>query len=219
MKSQSHLLFNNQLIERYKDMIDSFGGPIGMAENFNWSASTIYRWLSGKIMGLTHAICVVVKNPKFKLEDLLGYSLDCDPIYLEVIAYFGGQSATADNLGLAQATVRAWLFDGTKISLKKAEYLELITQGRFHPSDFKHLEEQVNSDLKVEDRAFPPEFLAMNQLLRREFMIRTLLTVGTQAFIEFSKLSVDAIKQKTLGQSDITDQEIETIFQALKVAI
>lgn len=148
MKSQSHLLFNEQLIEKYKNMIDSFGGPVGMAEKFDWSVSTIYRWLSGKVMGLTHAICVVVQNPKFKLEDLLGYSLDCDPIYLKVIAYFGGQSATAAGLGLAQATVRAWLVDGTNISLEKAELLEFITQGRFHPSDFKYLNQQAGRILK-----------------------------------------------------------------------
>lgn len=148
MKSQSHLLFNKQLIEKYKNMIDSFGGPTGMAEKFDWSVSTIYRWLSGKVMGLTHAICIVVKNPKFKLEDLLGYSLDCDPIYLKVIAHFGGQSATASSLGLAQATVRAWLVDGTNISLEKAELLEVMTQGAFHPSDFEYLNQQAGRILK-----------------------------------------------------------------------
>lgn len=148
MKSQSHMSFNEQLIEKYKDVIDSFGGPVGMAKKFDWSVSTIYRWLSGKMMGLTHAICVIVKNPNFNLEDLLGYSLDCDPVYLKVIAYFGGQSATAAHLGLAQATVRAWLVDQTNISLEKAEFLEVITQGYFHPSDFKHLTQQAGRILK-----------------------------------------------------------------------
>jgi hypothetical protein len=148
MKSQSQMLLNEQIIEKYKNVIDSFGGPTGMAEKFDWSVSTIYRWVSGKIMGLTYAICIVVENPEFKLEDLLGYTLDCDPIYLKVIAYFGGQSATATALGLAQATVRTWLTDGNNISLKKAELLEAITMGRFHPSDFKYLSEQAGRTLK-----------------------------------------------------------------------
>lgn len=57
----------------------------------------------------------------------------------------------------------------------------------------------------------------MDQLLRREFLLKVLLTVGTHSFMELSKLSADAIEQKTLGQSDITDQEIETLYQALTV--
>lgn len=57
----------------------------------------------------------------------------------------------------------------------------------------------------------------MDQLLRREFLLKVLLTVSTQSFMNFSKLSVDVIEQKTLGQSDITDQEIEILYQALTV--
>lgn len=148
MKSQSHMPLNEQLIETYKNVIDSFGGPVGMAERFDWSVSTIYRWLSGKVMGLTHAICVVVNNPHFSLHDLLGYKLECDPIYLKVIAHFGGQSATAAALDLAQATVRSWLVSGTNISLEKAEQLEKITQAYFHPSDFRHLREQAGRIFK-----------------------------------------------------------------------
>jgi hypothetical protein len=148
MKSQNQMLLNEQNIEKYKNMIDSFGGPTGMAEKFNWSVSTIYRWLSGNLMGLTHAICIVVENPDFELKDLLGYALDCDPVYLKVIAHFGGQSATAAALNLAQATVRGWLVDGTNISLQKAELLEFITGGKFHPSDFKYLNEQAGRILK-----------------------------------------------------------------------
>lgn len=139
---------NNQFIETYKDVIDSFGGPTGMAEKFDWSVSTIYRWLSGKVIGLTHAICIVVSNPNYKLLDLVGYELDCDQVYLKVIAFFGGQSATAKALNLAQATVRGWLVDGTNISLAKAELLEEITKGHFHPSDFQHLRDQAERIIK-----------------------------------------------------------------------
>ncbi len=143
MKSQSPMLKNEQFIETYKNVIDSFGGPNGMAEKFDWSISTIYRWLAGKVIGLTHAICIVSNSQKFSLADLVGYELDCDPTYLKMIAHYGGQSATADALGLAQPTVRAWLVGGTNISLEKAELLERITNGKFHPSDFSHLCDQA----------------------------------------------------------------------------
>lgn len=57
----------------------------------------------------------------------------------------------------------------------------------------------------------------MDQLLRREFLLQVLFTVGIPSFVQFSKLSVDEIEQKTLGQSSITDQDIETLYQALTV--
>jgi hypothetical protein len=57
----------------------------------------------------------------------------------------------------------------------------------------------------------------MDQLLRREFLLKVLFTIGTSALIELSELSLDAITQKSLGQSDITDLEIELIYHALTV--
>jgi hypothetical protein len=56
----------------------------------------------------------------------------------------------------------------------------------------------------------------MDQLLRREFLLKVLFTIGAQALIDLSGLSRDVVTQKTLGQSEITDLEIETIYQALK---
>ncbi|HAD68299.1 MAG TPA: hypothetical protein DCF90_00415 [Acinetobacter radioresistens] len=63
----------------------------------------------------------------------------CDPIYLKIIAYFGSQSNTAQALEISQPSVNGWLFKKSEISLEKAERLEEVTRGHFHPSDFPHL--------------------------------------------------------------------------------
>lgn len=138
MKSQN-ITMNAEFTEKYKDVVDSFGGPQRMAEKFNWSISTVYKWLSGKTMGLTYAIIINQKLPKFSLGQLIGYELKCDQVYLDVICHFGGQLQTAKALDIAQPAVRAWLFGESHISLKTAEKLEEVSKGAFHPSDFKHL--------------------------------------------------------------------------------
>ncbi|RLL19042.1 hypothetical protein D9K81_14860 [Acinetobacter chengduensis] len=77
--------------------------------------------------------------PEFSLKSLIGYELECERIYIEVLAHFGNQNLTAKALGVSQFTVHTWLKSGGRISLSKAEKLEQITGGRFHPSDFSHL--------------------------------------------------------------------------------
>lgn len=57
----------------------------------------------------------------------------------------------------------------------------------------------------------------MTQLLRREFLLMVLFTIGTKALVKFSDLSLEAINQKTLGRLDITDLDIEEIYQALTI--
>ncbi len=129
----------NIQIDTYKDVVDTFGGPQRMAEQFNWSISTVYKWLSGKTMGLSYALLIVRKNPSFNLKSLIGYELPCEQIYLDVFGYFGSQTETAKALGIAQVTVRAWIMGTSQISLEKALVLEEVTKGAFHPTDFKHL--------------------------------------------------------------------------------
>ena len=138
MKSQDITIID-QFTETYKDVIDTFGGPQRMAEQFNWSISTVYKWLAGKTMGLTYAILITAKNPNFSLKSLIGYELKCEPVYLDVLRHFGSQTETANALGVAQVTVRAWIVQGSQISLEKALILEEVTKGVFHPSDFSHL--------------------------------------------------------------------------------
>lgn len=138
MKSQN-LTITPEFTETYKDVIDSCGGPQRMAEKFNWSISTVYKWISGKTMGLTYAIRINQKMPHFSLAQLVGYDLKCDKVYLDVLCHFGSQSQTAKALGLAQVTVRAWIMGESNISLETAIKLEEVTKGAFHPSDFKHL--------------------------------------------------------------------------------
>lgn len=149
MKNQNQFIPDDILMETYKNVVDKFGGPQGMAEQFNWSISTIYSWLRGRVMGLTHAICIVIRDSSISLKSLIGYELDCDPVYLRVIGYFGSQSATASALGVAQTTARAWLMGDSRISLDKAELLEVITNGEFHPSDFPHLCDQAKRILSA----------------------------------------------------------------------
>ncbi len=62
------------------------------------------------------------------------------------------------------------------------------------------------------------EFLRMDQLLRREFLLMALFTIGTQALVQYSCLSADVITKKSLGLSHITDLEMENIFKALTLA-
>lgn len=138
MKSQRETI-TFEFIEQYKDVIDTFGGPQRMAEQFNWSISTVYKWLAGKTMGLTYAILINRKCPSISLESLVGYKLECDAIYFKVLAHFGSQTEVANALGLSQVTVRAWIMNMGQISIEKATLLEEITKGEFHPSDFKHL--------------------------------------------------------------------------------
>lgn len=125
--------------ETYKNAIDSFGGPHGIVETFGWSLSVVYKWLSGQVMGLSYALCINARLPSFTLERLIGYELECERIYIEVLAHFGNQNLTASALGVSQFTVHSWLKDGGRISLGKAELLESLTRGKFHPSDFSHL--------------------------------------------------------------------------------
>ena len=126
-------------LELYKDLIDSFNGPVLMAYNFGWNVSTVYKWLSGQDMGITQAICIAAERPEYSVKDLANKEIACDPIYLKIIAYFGSQSNTAQALEISQPSVNGWLFKKSEISLEKAERLEEVTRGHFHPSDFPHL--------------------------------------------------------------------------------
>lgn len=125
--------------ETYKNAIDSFGGPMGVVEVFGWSKSVVYKWMAGNVMGLSYALCINAKMPHFSLKSLVGYDLECERVYIEVLAHFGNQNLTANALGISQFTVHTWLKSGGRISLEKAELLEQITSGKFHPSDFSHL--------------------------------------------------------------------------------
>lgn len=126
-------------VETYKNAIDCFGGPIGISNAFGWSLSVVYKWMSGNVMGLSYALCINAKLPKFTLKSLIGYELECERVYIKVLAHFGNQNLTAKALGVSQFTVHTWLKSGGRISLPKAELLEKLTRGKFHPSDFSHL--------------------------------------------------------------------------------
>ncbi|MBJ8481078.1 hypothetical protein I6M70_17100 [Acinetobacter pittii] len=141
MKSQNLTINVSSItmIDTYKNVVDTFGGPEQMAEKFGISISTVYKWTAGKLMSMTLAIRIHVAKPEISLKNLLGYELYCDPIYFRVLDYYRTQSAAAKALGLSQYTVRAWLTGELRISLEKASLLEEITKGEFHPSDFPHL--------------------------------------------------------------------------------
>lgn len=55
----------------------------------------------------------------------------------------------------------------------------------------------------------------MDNLYRREFLLKVLLTIGTQSLVDISNMSANVIAEKCLGQCEITDLEIEQIYQAL----
>lgn len=128
-----------KLAHAYKNVVDRFGGVDCMAECLGVSKSTVYKWISGQTMSLTYAIRIHLAKPEISLKELIGYELQCEPIYLKILGHFGTQSATAKALGLSQFTVRAWLMNELRISLKKASLLEEITQGKFHLRDFPNL--------------------------------------------------------------------------------
>lgn len=138
MESQNFTI-DQDVIGNYKNAIDSFGGPFGISEKFGWSISTVYKWMAGQAMGLSYALCISSQKPAFTIESLVGYELDCERIYIEVVGYFGSQTAVAKALSISQNTVHSWLKNGGRISGDKAELLEVITKGKFHPSDFEHL--------------------------------------------------------------------------------
>lgn len=122
-----------------KDMVDDYGGVASLAVRFDWSPSTIYKWLDGQKMSMTFAVCIAEDNPKFKASDFLGYDLVPEKAYMKIITYFGSQSKAAKALGVSQNTVFSWLRGDFKIKLDKAERLAELTHGLIQPSDFSHL--------------------------------------------------------------------------------
>lgn len=141
MKSQKLTIGadNSEIIRTYKNAIDLFGGPTGLADKLNIALSTVYKWMSGSVMSINYAIRINAAKPEIKIKDLIGYELDCDPIYLSVVNYFGNQTKTAKALNLSQFTVHTWIMGTGFISLEKATLLEEVSKGHFHPSDFPHL--------------------------------------------------------------------------------
>lgn len=144
MKSQNLLTrkAGSKFTHTYRNVVDSFGGPMLMADKFDLNVSTIYPWLAGRTMPAMMAIRVHVEKPEIQIKDLIGYELACDDIYLQVLAYFKTQTNAAKSLGLSQATIHTWMTGNGVITLEKATLLEEITRGRFHPSDFPHLVSQ-----------------------------------------------------------------------------
>lgn len=141
MKSQNLTIGadNSKIISTYKNAIDLFGGPMRLAEKLNIALSTIYKWMSGSTMSINYAIRINAAKPEILIKDLIGYELDCHPIYLSVVNHFGNQTKTAKALNLSQFTVHTWIMGTGLISLEKATLLEEVTKGLFNPSDFPHL--------------------------------------------------------------------------------
>lgn len=55
----------------------------------------------------------------------------------------------------------------------------------------------------------------MNQLFRREFLLKVLLTIGTTELVTLTGISADTVLSMGLGQTEISDVDIETIYTAL----
>lgn len=55
----------------------------------------------------------------------------------------------------------------------------------------------------------------MEQLFRREFLLKVLLTIGTVDLVAITSLSVDSIFAMSMGLIEINDADIETIYTAL----
>lgn len=52
-------------------------------------------------------------------------------------------------------------------------------------------------------------------LMRREFLIRVILTVGISAVLHNTNLTEQDVIDVSLGHRQITDEEIESVYNAL----
>lgn len=59
----------------------------------------------------------------------------------------------------------------------------------------------------------------MKQLLRREFLLRVLMTMGVISLTKITGFTEDKIFNMSAGLSEILDSEIESIYNALTVVI
>lgn len=59
----------------------------------------------------------------------------------------------------------------------------------------------------------------MTQLLRREFLLRVLMTMGVISLTKITGFTEDKIFNMSAGMSEILDSEIESIYNALTVVI
>lgn len=57
----------------------------------------------------------------------------------------------------------------------------------------------------------------MTQLLRREFLLRVLMTMGVIRLTNITGFTEDKIFNMSAGLSEILDSEIESIYNALTV--
>lgn len=59
----------------------------------------------------------------------------------------------------------------------------------------------------------------MHQLLRREFLLKVLMTIGTKQLVKETGLSSDEILEMSLGAKIISNSAIESIYNALTVRV
>lgn len=55
----------------------------------------------------------------------------------------------------------------------------------------------------------------MNQLFRREFLLKVLLTIGTVDLVDVTGFDADKVLSMSMGQTEINDADIEMIYTAL----
>lgn len=55
----------------------------------------------------------------------------------------------------------------------------------------------------------------MPDLLRREFLIKVLMTIGTKKLIALTGLAINEVLEMSLGIKAISESAIEAVYQAL----
>ncbi|MDC5315976.1 hypothetical protein OHW94_10840 [Acinetobacter baumannii] len=57
--------------------------------------------------------------------------------------------------------------------------------------------------------------MSLNQLLRREFLLKVLMTIGTISLKNLTGFSESHIENLAIGNTEISTDEIESIYKAL----